>query len=38
VVVVAGTAFAIALGGLVQIARIIRGPMDEPPVWRYRDR
>jgi hypothetical protein len=37
-VVVSAAAFVIALGGLAQMVRIIRGPSDEPPVWRYRDR
>jgi hypothetical protein len=35
-VVVAGAALAIALAGLVWMVRIIRGPRDEPPHWRYR--
>jgi hypothetical protein len=38
-VVVALSALAIAVAGLVWMVRIIRGPRDEPPSpWRYRDR
>jgi hypothetical protein len=37
-VAVAIAAFAIAVAGLAWLVRIIRGPMDEPPRWRYRDR
>lgn len=29
---------AAALVGLVWMIRIFRGPRDEPPAWRYRDR
>ena len=36
--VVAVAAFAIAVAGLVWMVRIIRGPRDEPPPWRYRAR
>jgi hypothetical protein len=35
---VAAAAFGIAIAGLVWMVRIIRGPRDEPPPWRYRDR
>jgi TRAP-type C4-dicarboxylate transport system permease small subunit len=28
----------LALVGLIWSIRIIRGPRDEPPAWRYRDR
>jgi membrane protein implicated in regulation of membrane protease activity len=31
-------AFLVALVGLVWMIRIFRGPRDEPPPWRYRDR
>jgi hypothetical protein len=31
------TAFAIAIVGLIWMVRIIRGPRDEPPLWRHRD-
>jgi hypothetical protein len=31
-------AFAIAVAGLAWMVRILRGPRDEPPRWRYRDR
>jgi hypothetical protein len=37
-VVVAMVALAIAVAGLVRMVRIFRGPRDEPPLWRYRDR
>jgi hypothetical protein len=37
-VVVAVVAFAIAVAGLAWMVRILRGPRDEPPRWRYRDR
>jgi hypothetical protein len=37
-VVVAGAALAIAVAGLAWMVRILRGPRDEPPPWRYRDR
>ena len=37
-VAVAVAAFAIAVAGLVWMVRIIRGPRDKPPSWRYRDR
>jgi hypothetical protein len=30
--------FLIAVLGLVWMIRIFRGPRDEPPRWRYRDR
>jgi ABC-type transporter Mla subunit MlaD len=30
--------FLIAVLGLVWMIRIFRGPRDEPPPWRYRDR
>lgn len=36
-VAVALAAFAIAEAGLAWMVRIIRGPRDEPPRWRYRD-
>lgn len=29
---------AMASAGLVWMVRILRGPTDEPPAWRYRDR
>jgi hypothetical protein len=29
---------ALALFGLVWMIRIFRGPRDEPPAWRHRDR
>jgi hypothetical protein len=35
---VAVAAFAIAIAGLAWMVRNIRGPRDEPPRWRYRDR
>jgi membrane protein YdbS with pleckstrin-like domain len=31
-------AVAVALVGLVWMIRILRGPRDEPPPWRYRNR
>ena len=31
-------AAAIAVIGLIWMLRIFRGPRDEPPPWRYRDR
>jgi putative copper export protein len=31
-------AFVAAAVGLVWMGRILRGPRDEPPPWRYRDR
>jgi hypothetical protein len=31
-------AFLIMVLGLVWMIRIFRGPRDEPPDWRYRDR
>jgi protein-S-isoprenylcysteine O-methyltransferase Ste14 len=31
-------AVGMALVGLVWMVRIFRGPRDEPPAWRYRDR
>jgi len=37
-VAMAGAAFAIAVGALIWMVRIIRGPRDEPPPWRYQDR
>jgi hypothetical protein len=37
IVMVALAAFAIAVAGLAWMVRIIRGPRDEPPLWRYRD-
>ena len=36
VVVLVG--LAMGLFGFVWMLRIFRGPRDEPPVWRYRDR
>jgi hypothetical protein len=36
-VTVALAAFAIAVAGLAWMVRIIRGPRDQPPRWRYRD-
>jgi hypothetical protein len=38
IVVLAVAAFAIAVAGLAWMVRIFRGPRDEPPPWRYRDR
>ena len=35
---VALSALAIAVAGLAWMVRILRGPRDEPPPWRYRDR
>jgi hypothetical protein len=32
------TALAIAVFALIWMVRIFRGPRDEPPPWRYRDR
>lgn len=32
------TAFGVALFGLIWMVRIFRGPRDEPPPWRYRNR
>jgi hypothetical protein len=32
------TALVIAVVGLIWMVRIFRGPGDEPPPWRYRDR
>jgi hypothetical protein len=32
------TALVIAAVGLIWMVRIIRGPRDESPPWRYRDR
>ena len=37
-VVIYGIASLVALVGLVWMIRIFRGPRDEPPLWRYRDR
>ena len=37
-VVIAIVATAFAVLGLIWMIRIFRGPRDEPPVWRYRDR
>lgn len=31
-------ALTVAVAGLVWMVRITRGPRDEPPLWRYRDR
>ena len=31
-------AFAVMVIGLVWMLRIFRGPRDQPPDWRYRDR
>ena len=31
-------ALAVAVAGLAWMVRVIRGPRDEPPPWRYRDR
>lgn len=36
-VVVAMSALAMAVAGLVWMVRILRRPRDEPPPWRYRD-
>lgn len=36
VVVLVGVALGVV--GFVWMLRIFRGPRDEPPVWRYRDR
>jgi hypothetical protein len=30
-------ALAVAVAGLAWMVRIMRGPRDEPPRWRYRD-
>ena len=35
-VVVLTIGFTLAIGGLVWMLRIVRGPRDEPPRWRYR--
>jgi len=35
---VAIAALAVAIVGLASMIRIFRGPRDEPPPWRYRDR
>ncbi len=32
------SSIALAVVGLVWMVRIFRGPRDEPPDWRYRDR
>ena len=37
-VVIVVLAAAIAVIGLIWMIRIFRGPRDEPPRWRYRDR
>jgi hypothetical protein len=37
-VVLVVLAAAIAVIGLIWTIRIFRGPRDEPPAWRYRDR
>ncbi len=34
----AGAAVGLALVGLAWMVRIFRGPRDEPPAWRRRDR
>jgi hypothetical protein len=36
-VLVAIVALAVAMVGLIWMVRIVRGPRDEPPPWRYRD-
>jgi hypothetical protein len=37
-VVGASLGLALPLIGLARMIRIFRGPRDEPPLWRYRDR
>jgi hypothetical protein len=36
--VVIVVALAVEVVGLAWMVRIFRGPRDEPPLWRYRDR
>ena len=36
--VLAVVAVTLAVVGLIWMVRIVRGPRDEPPDWRYRDR
>ena len=38
ILVVVLVGLAIGLFGFAWMLRIFRGPRDEPPVWRYRDR
>ena len=37
-VVISVAGFVLLVAGLVWMIRIFRGPRDEPPPWRYRDR
>jgi hypothetical protein len=37
-VLLPAVAVTLAVVGLVWLVRIVRGPRDEPPAWRYRDR
>ena len=37
-VVISVAGFVLLVAGLVWMIRIFRGPWDEPPPWRYRDR
>jgi hypothetical protein len=37
-VVVFFTCVGMSLAGLARMVRVYRGPRDEPPPWRYRDR